>query len=155
MCLWIDYLSHYTEQCVRWSGWCLQALLFLEKELNSQWYHEASGIVKLSNWACKSLVLSVRQVVDFLPFFFLMTFIHVPLCYLHHLLHSGFGVRVGVVGWQIFGFFNRSLCLCSPILCIERVVSFGGGVGQMKEQLNEWRQAEWRMWFIKRHKLDE
>lgn len=38
--------------------------------------------------------------------------------------------------------------VCVQPYSVESVVSLGV-VDEMKERLNEWRQPEWRMWFIK------
>ena len=63
---------------------------------------------------------------------------------------SGWVADLGVVVFFLFFFLMGAQCLCSPMFCRERGFFRGGrGGGGVREGLNEWRQPEWRMWFIK------
>lgn len=96
------------------------------------WNHSDS---KLPNWAWRSLVLSVRQVVCFLlNGCSIQLFMCLSVGYL-----CSFTSRIcrqdPVVGWQLW-VLNRGLCLCSPIFSGEHGFFSGGGSRWNKDLMN-------------------
>lgn len=141
--LWIDY---FIFDCICHdiliNGWSeaddahfesLAAGSSFYRELHSQWYHETTAIVKLPNWAWKSLVLSVKQVVYFL---FLMDAPFNYSCASLLAFSTSFWSQDPVVGWQIWEIFcfvfflMGAQCLCSPMFCGERGFFRGGGADE-------------------------
>lgn len=70
--------------------------------------------------------------------------IHVPLSTFFYIQD----LESGSSGWVADLGFLMGACVCVLPYSVESVVSLGVG-GEMKGGLNEWRQPEWRMWFIK------